>query len=61
MANTEAIQSVVILAVIQAATAVVMVRRKAGARPILGTNMTSQGEAHRQRYCRQALKWLSFN
>ena len=56
MAESEAVQTEVTQAAIQAATAAVMARREADARPAPGANVVSSNEACRQRHGRPALK-----
>ena len=50
MVESEAVQSVVTQAVIQAATAMVMVMREADTGPISGTDITNLKEGYRQRH-----------
>ena len=61
MVDSEAIQTVVTQAAIQAATAAVMVMTEADAGPTSGTNTVGSGEACRQVHGRPALRQPSFN
>ena len=61
MVESEAIQTAVTQAGIQAATVAQMELREADAGPTSGTSMAKVGEVHRHRNGRPALRELAFN